>query len=167
MQNLWQAEADVQLLQSHGTLDSSKVAMRAWHQLKAILAVADDLQLKARVERDLIPLEEILGDHDLQIANFYLKREYGGIKGAQDRLLYTSEEYPDFSKMDEVLLRLSDVSLREGNSGQASKYLYRLVCKYPGSAHAKIAFDRLSEIGFDAGESCDKYQNKGLDAPTK
>jgi len=158
LESLQKAEAEIQQLQSGVRLDSLNVAMRAWRRLKAIVPNANDAYLRVRVARDMIPLEEILGYHDLQIANFYLSREHGGIKGAEDRLLYISEEYPDFSKMDEVLLRLSDASLRDGNPNQARTYLGRLVCTYPGSANAKAAFDRLSEIGFDGSAECDKYK---------
>ena len=161
-EELWKAEAEIQLLQC-GTLDSLNVAMRAWGRLKAILpAIAEDAGLRMRVERDMSPLEEFLGERDLQIANLYLDRERGSTRGAQIRLLHITREYPDFSKIDEVLFRLSDVSLREDDRDQASTYLYRLVCRYPGSLHAKAAFERLNEIGFYAIEGCDKYKKKEL-----
>jgi outer membrane protein assembly factor BamD (BamD/ComL family) len=133
------------------------MAHRAWTQLKAILQSNSDDYVRTRVAQDMMKLEELLAAHDLAIAEFFLAREHGGVLGARDRLRHITEEFPHYSKMDRVLLRLSDTYMREEKEDLARNYLLKLVCKYPGSDDSIKAFERLNQIGSRAWEGCDKY----------
>jgi outer membrane protein assembly factor BamD (BamD/ComL family) len=108
--------------------------------------------------RTRFPLEELLAAHDLSLAEFYLNREHGGVLGARGRLRHIVEEFPHYSKMDRVLLRLSDTYLRDENEDQARPYLLKFVCRYPASDYSINAFNRLNRIGFGVWEDCDKYK---------
>ena len=155
VESVLKAEAEIELVRSHQTLDSQNVSIRAWRRLKAIPVSDVDADLKRRIDADLLPLEEFFGTHNLEIANFYLSRTDGGVKGARDRLMQIVQEYPDFSGMDEVLMRLSDVSIRSEDPDEARNYLRKLLCKYPGSIHTSQAFARLNEIGYGEWRGCE------------
>lgn len=158
-ETLVRVEQDIALLQSGQFVnDPPVVARRAWGRLKDILKSNPDDNVRARVAQDMVPLEEILGNLSLAIAEFYLDREHGGVPGARSRLEYIVKEFPQYSKTDRVLLRLAETYVREENAEPARTYLYKLVCRYPASDSSTKAFDRLNQIGFGAWDGCDKYK---------
>jgi hypothetical protein len=60
--------------------------------------------------------------------------------------------------MDEVLFQLSTVSLRDDRIDDARGYLRKLICGYPSSDQARLAFERLEKIGFGAWQGCEKVK---------
>jgi hypothetical protein len=158
IESVLKAEAEIELLRSHETYDLQNVSTRAWRRLKAIPRGDIDADLQRRIDADLLPLEEILGSHSLHIARFYLSRTDGGTRAAQSWLLRIVQEYPDFSGTDEVLMKLSEVSVRSKNPDEARNYLWRLVCRYPASPQTIHAFARLNDIGYGEWQDCEKYK---------
>jgi len=158
-ESLIRIERQIDLWQS-GQFDRDRQLgeIRAWERLKAILKSDPDDSLRTRVARDMLPLGEFLGEHDLAIAEFYLGQEHGGVRGARSRLEHIVQEFPRYSKMDRVLLRLAETYVREDNPDPARNYLFKLICKYPASDYSTRAFDRLNQIGFGSWEGCDKYK---------
>jgi Outer membrane lipoprotein len=155
-ESLAKAETEIGLLQSGQTPDQLNVSTRAWRRLKAIRQQDPDAGLRARVEQDMITLEEFLGNHELSIAEFYLGRRRS-TRAARSRFLHIADEYPHFSKLDRVFLRLADTYVRENNQEFARIYLLKLVCRYPASDYSMSAFNELNRIGFRSWEGCDKY----------
>jgi outer membrane protein assembly factor BamD (BamD/ComL family) len=148
-------EEDVQLLVSKNFVrDRATVAIRAEQQLKKILQLYPKTLLRDRVEENLFQVGEILGLRSLQIAQFYLGHGHG-MKGAQSRLKKIIQEYPNFSRMDEVLLLLGKAYLADEQPEAAANYFWKLVCQYPTSKNIDEAFEQLNRIGFDASKGCD------------
>lgn len=158
IETLQKAEADIARLRAGETLDVIDTSRRAWLGLAGIIKRNPNSELRFRIEPDMLPLEEILGNHDLEIAKFYLSREHRGTKGAKDRLLNIVQNYPRFSRMDEVLLDLANASLRDDDSEAARDYLWKAICRYPTGAHVNSAFDRLNQIGFGVWKGCDDFR---------
>jgi outer membrane protein assembly factor BamD (BamD/ComL family) len=154
---LGKVEEDVQLLTSEKFVgDRQVMAIRADRQLKKILQLYPDTPLRDHVKEALSQVEEILGLHDLQLAQFYFNLGRGGaMEGAQSRLQQIIREYPNFSRMDEVLLLLGKVYLKDEQMEAAVNYFRKLVCQYPTSKNISEAFEQLNKIGFDASKGCD------------
>jgi len=68
------------------------------------------------------------------------------------------KEYSGFSGMDEVVLRMAEVSLREDDWNTARNHLWKVVCGYPNGRRVNRAFERLNQIGFGAWQGCDQYR---------
>ncbi len=152
------AEADIQLLSSAFFSRKTDVARRAERSLEAILTRDPDTPLRLRIVEDLKPIHELLAEHNLQLAQFYLGRQHGGLKGAQSRLLEITRRYPSYSKMDEVLLNLARIAIREENPDDAVRNLWTLVCKYPASRLSPAAFDEIWRLGVSDWEGCEQLK---------
>ena len=153
-----QAELDAQRLVSREFFREAHLAISINRKLTGILQRNPASLLRPRIEAVLIPIQEFLAGRDLEIANFYLNREHGGTRGAEARLLRVLKDFPNFSRMDEVLFRLSTASLRDARTADGRTYLRKLICRYPASAQVGPAFERLNEIGFGDWEGCDKLK---------
>lgn len=153
-----QVEGDVQQLLSTGFIRNRSVtAHKVERQLKEILQLYPKTTLRAQIEENLFQVQENLGLHDLKIAQFYFNRGHG-MRGAEARLLQIVREYPRFSQMDEVFLLLGKVYRRLERLEDATNYLWKLICQHPTSKHFNEAYERLSEIGFDASKGCDNLK---------
>ena len=129
-------------------------AHRAEQQLKKILQLYPQTFWRERVEEDLSQVQEILGLHDLQFAQFYFDRGHG-MKGAESRLQQIIKEYPNFSRTDEALLLLGKTYLVEERPEDAANFFWKLVCRFPASKHIGEAFEQLNQAGFGATKGCD------------
>lgn len=90
--------------------------------------------------------------HNLQVARFYYDARYKGakgtgLKGSQSRLKEIVEKYPNFSYMDEVLMRLATTYQQEEEPDEAAKYYQLIVRNYPNSDYADQAREQLGIIG--------------------
>lgn len=125
-------------------------ARKAEQRLKVLLQQFPDTPLRSAVELRLREVQENLAMHNLEVARFYYKRNEhnnGGLKGAQSRLREILEKYPDFSWMDEVLMRLGDLYVQEEEPDEAAKYYQQVVRDWPNSELAEKAKDQLTKIG--------------------
>lgn len=142
------AESDMRQmgLPSRQTTNARKAEVR----LKVLLQQFPDTQLRSEVELRLREVQENLAMHNLQVARFYYKRNEnnnGGLKGAQSRLREILEKYPNFSYMDEVLMRLGDLYVQEEEPDEAAKFYQQVVRDWPNSEFAENAKDQLTKIG--------------------
>lgn len=125
-------------------------ARKAEQRLKVLLQQFPDTPLRTAAELRLREVQENLAMHNLQVARFYYKRNEnnnGGLKGAQSRLREILEKYPNFSYMDEVLMRLGDLYVQEEEPDEAAKYYQQVVRDWPNSEFAERAKDQLTKIG--------------------
>lgn len=142
------AESDMRQmgLPSRQTANARKAEVR----LKVLLQQFPDTQLRAAAELRLREVQENLAMHNLEVARFYYSRNEhnnGGLKGAQSRLREILEKYPNFSYMDEVLMRLGDLYVQEEEPDEAAKYYQQVVRDWPNSELAERAKDQLTKIG--------------------
>lgn len=154
---LVKAEAALQVVASQQPKHID-ILRNAARKLTSILQLNPATPYRQRVEEDLVQVQEILAHHDLAIASFYMDTMHGIRKGAQPRLLEIARAYPRFSQMDEVLLRLARIAVRDERPDDAATYLWKLVCRYPTSSKRPLAFERLEEVGFRSWQGCDKFE---------
>jgi outer membrane protein assembly factor BamD len=127
-------------------------ARKAEQRLKVLLQQFPDTPLRQSAIQRLNEVQENLAMHNLQVARFYYKRmenDNGGLKGAQSRLREIVEKYPNFSYMDEVLMRLGDLYVEEEEPDEAAKFYQQVVRDYPNGEYAEKAKDQLTKIGAD------------------
>jgi len=136
-----------------------EVLRKAQRELNSILETDTSSVFKPQIQANLDLVNENLAYHDLLVAAFYMNKGHGhSLVGARSRLQNIPQNYPKFSKMDEVLFRLSVVSIANEDPEEAARYCWKLICNYPNSEYAKPAFERLNEIGVSSWEGCQKYK---------
>jgi outer membrane protein assembly factor BamD (BamD/ComL family) len=146
-------------LQKVETPKGIEVLRKAQLELKSILETDRSSVFKSQVETNLDLVNEHLALHDLLIAAFYMSKGHGhSLIGARSRLQGIIQNYPKFSKMDEVLFRLSVISIANEEPEEAARYSWKLICNYPNSEYTRAAFDQLNTIGVSSWEGCEKYK---------
>ncbi len=131
-------------------------AKRAEQRLKAFYQQCANSPLRPEVDKRLEEVQNNLGLHSLDIANYYynlsVKQGKGGLKGAQSRYREILEKYPKFAYMDEVLYKLAVTYQIEEETDEAVKYFQRLVREYPNSEYVEKAKEQLQLMGASVPE---------------
>jgi len=140
---LTKAKADIEELRK-GSLRPVLFAARAEKRLKEILKRSPQSPLREQVMADLKPVQEILGEHNREIAQFYWQDHR--YKAAESRLLQIAREYRSYSKMGEVLFRLGQIARNTDRPEDEARYLGILVCEHPTSDYFAFGIDRLNEM---------------------
>ncbi len=126
-------------------------ARKAEQQLKVVLQQFPATDLRDGVNKRLTEVQENLGMHSYQVANFYYDKFQRGTatnpKGAQSRLREIVEKYPGFSYMDRVLYDLGRTYIDEEEPDEAAKHFARLLHEFPNSEYAEKAGEELDKIG--------------------
>jgi hypothetical protein len=106
--------------------------------LRRFLEQCPNSSFRQQVEVDLKATLEILAEHNLTIAKYYLKlseEKRSGLMGAYHRLKRITEQYPQYSKMDEVLFLLIKANLYRNETEEAKKYYRRILDEFPFSRY--------------------------------
>jgi len=113
----------------------------------AISAASIAAQGPARgpVEAARDPAMEITAKHNLETARWYITKRKA-YEGARDRLQEIIDTYPEFSRMDEVLFWMGEVSLKLKKNDAAEEFYNKMLKAYPSSEFAKKARERLDEL---------------------
>jgi outer membrane assembly lipoprotein YfiO len=126
-------------------------ARRAETRLKALLQQYPNSILRKDAELRLKQVQDNLGLHNLNVANYYytlsVDQKKGGLKGSQSRFREIIDKYPDFTFMDEVLYKLAVTYLIEEETDQAARYFQRIVRDYPNSEYVDKSKEQLGLIG--------------------
>ena len=158
-ERLRRVEEMLQDLQSRKAPYDINVLRKAERELKGILEADSSSVFKAQVEANLDIVNERLAFHNLQIASFYMNKGHGhSLLGARSRLQSITQQYPKFSKMDEVLYRLIVVSVAKEKEDETVHYGWSLICNYPKSDYLEATFAHLNKIGVSSWEGCEKYK---------
>ncbi|MEK6300102.1 MAG: tetratricopeptide repeat protein [Acidobacteriota bacterium] len=91
------------------------------------------------------PLMEISAKHNLETARWYITKRKA-YEGARDRLQEIMDTYPEFSRMDEVMFWMGEVSLKFDKVDEAEDFFNKMLKAYPSSEFAKKARERLDEL---------------------
>lgn len=99
--------------------------------------------------KDLIELRiekcrNIIADYEFLVGEFYLKRS--SYQAAISRFETVIQKFPDYKKMENVLLNLGICYIKSGDPEKAEMYLNRLIEKYPNSRFAADAQKELSSL---------------------
>ena len=126
-------------------------AKRAETRLKALLDRYPNSILRKDAELRLKQVQDNLGLHSLNIANYYyilsVDQKKGGLKGSQSRFREIIDKYPEFTFLDEVLYKLAVTYLLEEETDQAARYFQKLVRDYPNSDYEAKSKEQLELIG--------------------
>jgi len=112
---------------------------RAEKYIRRILEVCPSSKGDPILKSELETLEEELAEHSYSIATYYLNQaEKGktGLKGAQSRFLEILEKYPQYTKIDQVLV-LAARTYEIENNGESYfggvERLQQLIQQFPSS----------------------------------
>jgi outer membrane assembly lipoprotein YfiO len=128
-------------------------AKRAEQKLRAFLQQRQcaESSLRPEVDKRLNEIQDNLGLHNLNVANYYytlsVDQKKGGLKGAQSRYREIMDKYPNFSYMDEALFKIAVTYQLEEETDEAAKYFQRLVRDYPHSEYLEKAKEQLTVMG--------------------
>ena len=126
-------------------------AKRAETRLRALLDRYPNSILRKDAELRLKQVQDNLGLHSLNIANYYytlsVNQGKGGLKGSQSRFREIIDKYPEFTFLDEVLYKLAVTYLLEEETDQAARYFQKLVRDYPNSDYVEKSKEQLGLIG--------------------
>ena len=128
-------------------------AKRAEQRLRAFLQQrqCQESPLRGEVDQRLVEVQDNLGLHNLNIANYYytlsVNQKKGGLKGAQSRYREIMDKYPNFSFMDEALFKIAVTYQIEEETDEAAKYFQRVIREYPNSEFVEKAKEQLQLMG--------------------
>jgi outer membrane assembly lipoprotein YfiO len=126
-------------------------AKRAEVRLKALMANYPNSFLRPDAQTRLSEVQNNLGIHNLDVANYYyalsVDQKKGGLKGAQSRYREIIDKYPNFCDTDQVLFKLANTYLIEEETDQAARYFQQIVSDYPNSDFVAKAKEQLGVIG--------------------
>ena len=98
---------------------------------------------------------ELTAKHNLGVARYYLEKRKA-YTGALDRLQEIRENYPDFSRMDEVLFLMGEANYKLNKSEKAGDFYNQMLKDFPSSEFAKRARERLAELKISPEPTDDK-----------
>ena len=106
----------------------------------------------AETGRELLAdCNELLADHEFRVGRFYMKvRKH--CRGSIARLKGVLENYPTFSRTDEVYWALGEANVMCGAPMQAMPYYKELIENYPSSDFKDEAEERLGALRAKANE---------------
>lgn len=139
-------------------------ATRAQEEYRVMILQYPDSSLIPQAKQRLREVQEVLGDHEFAIGNFYETR--ANYAGAIARLQSIIDTYPLYSRVDQALLDVGDAYAAQARNINAMKLdpaakerllsLYkrraadaydRVILEYPMALHADDARDRLEAMG--------------------
>lgn len=118
-----------------GSVDSNTTS-RAEQLISKMMATCRFAESDQHLQSELDVLHETRAEHNFLIAKYYFdqfKNGKPGFKGAQSRFIQITTKYPHFSRIDEVLLLLSETYIYDDNCGSAKTVLEKLINDFPTS----------------------------------
>ncbi len=111
-------------------------------------------------------VEELLAEHDLKVAKFYLEvRE--SPEAAKARCMNIIEKWPGFSRLDVALWYLAQVEEAEANSNDFVEYYKRIVREYASSEYGNEAIAKLKHLGANVPEPDLEFNAKSRERLSK
>lgn len=139
-------------------------ATHAEQEYRTMLEQFPDSPLIPRAKQRLREVQEVLGQRQFEIGEFYASREQ--LAAAIARLQTVADTYPLFSKNDQALITIGDAYAQEAQvmsrarisakpkaelvkhyDDQAAAAWSRVVTRYPLAPHVEDAKDRLIALG--------------------
>jgi len=99
-------------------------SIKAHAAIQRFLALFPDNDYVPMAKQYLKEVEENLAQKDFGVGMFYAEK--GNYVGAKSRFKEITEQYPDYSAMDETLFRLAEANEKTQNPDEASIYYQQL-----------------------------------------
>ena len=113
-------------------------------EFKEFLLKYPDSRLMPRVKGRLREVQEVLGQSDFKIAQFYYLKQAN--RAALSRFQEIADHYPDFSEADSAMWYLGQTFERLKSPKQAATYYSLVITDYPLSPHVEDAKTRLTAL---------------------
>ena len=133
------AAVNVKLMRGPGR--DSTYAIKAERELKKFLQMYPESELAPTAWEFLWEVQENLAQGIQGVGDFYFSRN--SHLASESRYKSVLESYPDYSRLDQTLFRLSRSLENLGRIEEASVYYSRVVSEYPFSEFARNAEQRL------------------------
>ena len=121
-------------------------AKKAEFQLKATEISCKNSPLYPQIQQNLVEVQQILGLHERDIANFYMANRQA-YKAAEGRWRDIVANYPKFTYRDEALYKLGVALIEQEQPEEAAQFFTELVREIPGSDFVKDAKQYLEKLG--------------------
>jgi outer membrane protein assembly factor BamD len=129
--------------------DSSQ-AILADRELKVMIEDYPDSPLLEEAKQKRRAVQEVLAESEYQIGSQYqMKKVY---LAAATRYLQAYQQFPDYSRTDDLLFSLGECLLAANKTGQSGTFYSKLVSDYPLSRHTDKAKQRLKELSLPIPE---------------
>lgn len=129
----------------HGPDRDQTNTIRAAGEYQHLLNLYPTSSLAEEARKRLQSCREILARSEFLIGLFY-ERTRKSFRSAILRYEHILDEYPGYSKTDEVLLRLANCLVRIGRSAEARPRLRHMIDYFPDSRYTESARRLLSEL---------------------
>lgn len=121
-------------------------AKKAELQLKATEISCQNSPLLPQIQQNLVEVQQILGLHERDIANFYMGNRQA-YKAAEGRWRDIITNYPKFTYRDEALFKLGVALIEQEQPEEAAQFFSELVRNMPKSEFAEEAKKYLEKLG--------------------
>jgi outer membrane protein assembly factor BamD len=121
-------------------------AQRAEDECRAVINQFPNSKYRPGAEQKLRNVQEILADKEFRTAEYYFGK--GALPAAQGRFSYVTQQYPNYSAVDQALWDEADAYRKMGDrfENQEAEALSKIVRDYPASLHLAAAKSRLTEM---------------------
>jgi outer membrane protein assembly factor BamD len=119
-------------------------AAKALEEFEKLKRVFPRNPYKDLIEIRIEKCRNTIADYEFLVGEFYLKK--GSYTSAIGRFEYLLKTYPDYKKMENLLLNQGIAYKQAGDNEKAALYLERLIEQYPNSPLAKSAKKELSSL---------------------
>jgi outer membrane protein assembly factor BamD len=121
-------------------------AKKAELQLKATEISCQNSPLLGQIQQNLREVQQILGLHERDIANFYMANRQA-YKAAEGRWRDIVANYPYFTYRDEALFKLGVALIEQEQPEEAAQFFTELLRNIPKSEFAEEAKKYLEKLG--------------------
>ena len=121
----------------------------AERDLKTALGICSTDDAAPLLKEQLRVTQEERAESSLQVAKFYLRPSLDGKirkNAALPRLKDIRERYPEYSKLDEVIWLLGNLTFEEKDIDEAAKYYQQLIKDFPSSQYANLSLQQIAII---------------------
>lgn len=113
-------------------------------KLRDMIALYPNSSYRALAEEKLAEANDRLAEHEHIVARFYISRR--SWNAAVERLNGLIDNYPTYTRRDEVFYDLAEALTGLGRTGEARLYLERVLSEFPDSDLAEDARRKLAEL---------------------
>jgi outer membrane protein assembly factor BamD len=130
-----------QVLAPRRDQSSTREALREVERFIETYPSSDLLPEVRALEREL---RDRLGDYELAIGVQYFRQRW--YTGAMLRFQYILDNYPTYSRRDEVFYHIGEMLFRAKENAEALKWFEKLLAEFPSSRYLDDAKKRIAEI---------------------
>ncbi|HVR69760.1 MAG TPA: outer membrane protein assembly factor BamD [Vicinamibacteria bacterium] len=121
--------------QRNGPERDQTPTLRALEEYQRLLDLYPDSPHAEKTRERIMELRQSLARSEY-VAGYFYQRTRQAFRAAIARYEGILTEYPDYQRLDDVLLRLAECLDQSGRPAEAQPHLARLLAEYPDSEHA-------------------------------